>query len=103
MDLDRLKANSIKVSMVSGDCDFTDFSAKESISCTSVSGDFTGTTLDAQEVFINLVSGDIEIENVYAKQLNIDTVSGDVDIAYTNASVKTTAISADVNVGKEKN
>ena len=46
---------------------------------------------------------DIEIENVYAKQLNIDTVSGDVDIAYTNASVKTTAISADVNVGKEKN
>ena len=103
MDLDSLKANSIKVSMVSGDCDFTDFSAKESISCTSVSGDFTGTTLDAQEVFINLVSGDIEIENVYAKQLNIDTVSGDVDIAYTNASVKTTAISADVNVGKEKN
>ena len=37
------------------------------------------------------------------KQLKIDTVSGDVDIAYTNASVKTTAISADVNVGKEKN
>ena len=70
--------------MVSGDCDFTNLSAKESITCTSVSGDFTGTTLDAKEVFINLVSGDIEIENA-------------------NASVKTTAISADVNVGKEKN
>lgn len=103
IDLDSLKANIIKISVVSGDCDFTNLSAKESITCTSVSGDFTGTTLDAKEVFINLVSGDIEIENVYAQQLNIDTVSGDVDIAYTNASVKTTAISADVNVGKERN
>ena len=79
INIDSLKANSIKIKTVSGDFIINELNASE-IRFDTVSGDNETNSLECDKFIINTVSGDFNINNLITKSTLIDSVSGDIKI-----------------------
>ena len=71
------------------------------IKLSTVSGDISGISIKAKEVYVDTVSGDMGCNVINCDNLGLSSVSGDFNIAYANANIKASSVSGDIIVNSQ--